>query len=245
MKKQFKKSRRWIVFISIVLAFAVYVNLQNNWIEVEHMDVKIDNLPKELEELKIAHISDVHIPKNVSSIENLVSKLQKENPDLIVITGDIIDESADIDDPQLSELCRSLANIADTYAVTGNHEVWNNNIEKWKTILYENNVKVVEHIIEIYYKGNAKLAIMGLKDNRSYSYEYFSGIETVKDTPKILLAHRPDQYLRCSVNCWVVLLFLKNAPVQTTAYCILQSFFPVFPENASLFLSFCPFKCFS
>lgn len=194
MKKQFKKSRRWIVFISIVLAFVVYVNLQNNWIEVEHMDVKIDNLPKELEGLKIAHISDVHIPKNASSIENLVSKLQKENPDLIVITGDIIDESADIDDPQLSELCRSLANIADTYAVTGNHEVWNNNIEKWKTILYENNVKVVEHIIGIYYKGNTKLAIMGLKDNRSYSYEYFSGIETVKDTPKILLAHRPELF---------------------------------------------------
>lgn len=40
----------------------VYVYLQNNWVQVEHIDVAINNLPEELKGLKIAHVSDVHIP---------------------------------------------------------------------------------------------------------------------------------------------------------------------------------------
>lgn len=194
MKKEFKKRFIYIVFIIIILVFIVYVYLQNNWIEVEHIGVKINNLPKEFKGFKIAHVSDVHIPKKSSSIENLINKLREENPDIIVITGDIIDGGANINDPHFSKLCKDLANITDTYAVAGNNEVWNNNIEKWKEILYVNNVKVVEDKIEIYHKGNAKLSIMGLKDNCSYSYEYFSDIETIKDIPKILLAHRPELF---------------------------------------------------
>ena len=194
MKKQFKKGKSWIVLIGILLVFIAYIISQNNWIQVHRIEVKINNLPKGLQGLKIAQISDVHIPKNASSINNLIKKVRKENPDIIVMTGDIIDRSANMKDPHLSEFCKGLSSITDTYAVAGNHEVWSNNAEKWKEVLYANNIKVVENKIEIYEKNNDKLAIMGLEDDSSYSYKYFNNIETVKDIPKVLLAHRPELF---------------------------------------------------
>ncbi len=183
-----------IVLISIAAIIAIYVFLQNNRIEVQHLDVEINHLPEGLEGLKIAHLSDVHIPKNASSIEKLVNILRKEDPDIIVLTGDILDGSASIDNPDFNELCKSLAGITDTYAVTGNHEARKNSTGEWAEALDKNSVKVVENKIEIYRKGNSKLAIMGLKDNCGYSYQYFDNIETVKAIPRILLAHRPELF---------------------------------------------------
>jgi hypothetical protein len=192
LKKLLKN--RIIIFTGILVVAATYVYSQNNRIEAEHINIKTDKLPKELEGLKIAHVSDVHIPRKGPGIKNLLKILNKENPDIIVLTGDILDRSGDLDNPYFSELCKGLADITDTYAVTGNHEVRKNSAGKWAEALDRYNVKVVENRIEIYRKGNSMVAVMGLKDNCGYSPEYFENIETVKDTPKILLAHRPELF---------------------------------------------------
>lgn len=193
-----------MIFVCLFLAFLAYIYLQNNWIDIEHIDVKINDLPKGLQGLKIAHISDVHIPRNASTIINLINKVHKENPDIIVMTGDILDRSGDINDPNLSKLCMGLVSIAPTYAVAGNHEADSDRLNRWKKILQANNVKIVENKIEIYRKNNAMLAIMGLSDNRKYSYKYFNNIEAVKNIPRILLAHRPEIFYTYSSNSYSI-----------------------------------------
>ena len=47
--------------------------------------MEINNLPKELDGLKIAHISDVHLPKNASNIDSLVNKVRQQKPDIMNI----------------------------------------------------------------------------------------------------------------------------------------------------------------
>lgn len=110
----------------------VYVYLQNNWVQVEHIDVAINNLPEELKGLKIAHVSDVHIPLYAPDIEKLIIILQREKPDIIALTGDILDGSGKWDNPDLIKFCTSLADIAVTYAVRGNHEARRRDAGKWE-----------------------------------------------------------------------------------------------------------------
>ena len=169
-----------------------YCTIQNNWIYVDHISVGLSNLPKELNGLKIAHISDVHLPKNASSIENIINKVKKENPDIIVMTGDIIDASADIKNCGLDTLSYGLSQIAPTYAVTGNHEFINGNVGLWKTILINSNVTVMNNSLDIFKINDKSITIVGLEDGTPYTPSLFPQIEALDNIPIILLAHRPE-----------------------------------------------------
>jgi predicted MPP superfamily phosphohydrolase len=179
----------------LALAISVYCFAENNWIKVENINIKMSNLPKELNGLKIAHISDVHLPKNASNIDNIVKKVKQQNPDIIVITGDVIDVSADLETCRLDKLCKGLSEITKTYAVTGNHELSNRSIKKWTNILTDNNVKVIDNKIELYTKNNKSIAIAGLSDGNEYTSLNMKDINNAKDLPMILLAHRPELFV--------------------------------------------------
>lgn len=181
-----------------------YGYMENNWVEVEQLEVKIKNLPKELQGLRIAHISDVHIPRNASTLENIITTVKVEQPDLIVMTGDIIDKRSSLDNPLLSLFCQGLSSITTTYAVSGNHEARFKNASKWEQILQQNGVKVVENGIQIISKGEATLAILGLKDNQSFAEEIFNDLAAVEPMPKILLAHRPELFYTYSSDSYNV-----------------------------------------
>ena len=184
----------WLITLIVIITVILYFYLQNSWIKIEHFDIKLKNTPLNFHELKIAHISDVHIPANTCIIGKLIKILKKEKPDIIVATGDLIYKLKEIDEVQLGKLCLGLSNIAKTYAVTGNHEIWNNNVEQWNEILKSKNVTVVDNKIEIFEKDQSFVAIIGLKEGCLYSDEYFSCKDIECSIPKILLAHRPERF---------------------------------------------------
>lgn len=187
-----KKGFKYIRLVSTIMFFALvmigYCFAENNWIEFENIKIEISNLPKELNGLKIAHISDVHLPKNASNIDNIVNKVKEQKPDIIVMTGDIIDESADLKTCGLDKIGKGLSEITKTYAVTGNHELWSKNVDEWTNILTENNVEVIDNKTEIYTKNNKSISIVGLMDGNEYKPV------NIKDMPIILLAHRPELF---------------------------------------------------
>ncbi|SHH87079.1 metallophosphoesterase [Clostridium grantii] len=102
-----------LLLISITIF--VYCYAQNNSIKVQNIKVEITDLSKELEGIKIAHISDVHLPKNASNIDTILNKVKKQKPDIIVLTGDLIDKSADLNTCGLEKLCKGLSEITNTY----------------------------------------------------------------------------------------------------------------------------------
>ncbi len=189
MKKELKYIRLVSVIIFFTLVMIVYCFVENNWIEVEHIKIEMNNLPKELNGLKIAHISDVHLSKNNSNIHNIVNNVKQEKPDIIVMTGDIIDQSADLKTCGLDKLCRGLSEITKTYAVTGNQELWNKHVDEWTNTLTENDIKVIDNKIEMYTKNNKSIAIVGLMDGNEYKPV------NINDIPMILLSHRPELFV--------------------------------------------------
>jgi len=192
MKKGTKYIRLIISILILSLMLSIYGLVENNWIEVENNKVEINNLPKELNGFKIAHISDVHLPKNASNIDSIIEKVKEQKPDIIVMTGDIIDEIANIKTCGLDKLCKGLSEITKTYAVTGNHEYWSGHAEDWTSILTANDIDVMDNKVEIYNGNRKSIAIVGLKDDDEFKAEKLKDIDKIKGMPMILLAHRPE-----------------------------------------------------
>ncbi|PHS30315.1 MAG: hypothetical protein COA82_11525 [Alkaliphilus sp.] len=64
-----KRSKALSGIILLMLACIVYCFVQNNWIEVDYVKIRLNNLPSELIGVKIAHVSDVHLQRQAQ--ENL------------------------------------------------------------------------------------------------------------------------------------------------------------------------------
>lgn len=191
--KLIKKFRKIIILVCIIILTIVYLYVENNWIDIENYQLHYSNLPSKFDGFKIVQISDVHLPKNASNIENIIKLTKKQEPDIIIISGDIIDQSADLETCGLEELCKGLSEICKVYAVTGNHEFWNDNIESWKSIIQKSGVVFLDNDYRIIEKNGEKIAVMGLKDDEIYDANIFNNDE-LKSCFKILISHRPELY---------------------------------------------------
>lgn len=113
-----KKLIKIIVTAVILLIIAVSVILGNNMIEVNNYQIKASNLPSQFNNFKIAQISDFHNKKNYDSV---IEKLNQASPDIIVITGDLIDSRKTKTEISIN-FAKKLTEIAPCYYVMGNHE---------------------------------------------------------------------------------------------------------------------------
>ncbi len=108
--------------------------------------------------IKIAHITDLHT-MGIRSVESkLLSALKIEQPDLIVITGDISTPNGEITGYQ--EVLSQIKAPLGVYFVNGNWEYWNP-IKKMNSLLKENNIEYLNNKVA---KINANLTLVGFDD---------------------------------------------------------------------------------
>lgn len=190
MKKSFRFNKRIYITFALVIILIVYSYAQNNWIKVENIVIEVNELPNELNGLKIAHVSDLHMPNHASNVDNIIKKVEEQNPDIIVLTGDLFGKNANLETCGLIELSKGLSDIAKTYSVSGNHDL--EQYEKWKSILINNDIEVIDNKIEVFTKNNKNIAIVGLKDGYEYQKDKLLDIDNYSNMPIILLLHRPS-----------------------------------------------------
>lgn len=100
-------------------------------VTVKPLTVALSRLPKSLDGFRIVQITDLHVGPLINGdwLRRVVNKVNALKPDLIVITGDLVDGSVE-------ELRHHVAPIADLYAphgtyfITGNHEYYSG-VEQW------------------------------------------------------------------------------------------------------------------
>ncbi|TAL95832.1 MAG: metallophosphoesterase [Paraburkholderia sp.] len=163
------------------------------------IDVPIDNLPAALDGFTIVQISDIHVGPTIkrSYVDAIVDAVNKLKPDLIAVTGDVVDGSVE----QLAAHTRPLSRLSalhGTYLVTGNHEyysgahAWIDEFRRLGLTVLMNEHVVVEH------KG-AQAIIAGVTD---YSAGHFDPAHrsdpaaALTGAPgdvliRVLLAHQP------------------------------------------------------
>jgi len=98
--------------------------IEPNLLAKTHKTLPISNLPKELDGLKILHLSDLHLNENssLSIIKKLLKHIRKVKPDIIVFTGDFLCNSKVSNKNQLVTILKAMSAPHGCYAIMGNHD---------------------------------------------------------------------------------------------------------------------------
>lgn len=173
--------------------------------DIKTVRIPIKDLSKRLEEIKIVQISDIHVGPTIkkSFLEGVVKKINDLNPDLVFLTGDLVDGSV----PYLKDDVEPLKKIKaahGAYFVTGNHEYYSG-VKSWIGKIKELGFTVLDHQYELIDYYGSKLLIAGVPDfsgdhNRSHhtSNPLKIPINNQKANVKILLAHQPKSIYQAS-----------------------------------------------
>lgn len=146
-----------LMFASVGIWIA-YTNLN---IEASYYEIKSDLIPDEFDGFKIAHVSDLH-DKNWKG--KLEEKIAAEKPDIIVITGDIVDSSDKYFYNSLSFVENALK-TAPVYFVTGNHEAAMREYEYMRILFEKTGMKTIDDKSVIIEKNGAYINLAGIKDH--------------------------------------------------------------------------------
>ncbi len=180
---------------SVALAGSVNAKAMYNarHIEIEKVEIKIKNLKQSY---NIVQLSDIHIGGLVNKefISNLVKKVNALNPDIVVITGDMVDTKLDYAKEALDEL-KNLKSKYGNYFIVGNHEYFHGVVS---IIDYVNtlNIKTLEN--ENVYIGEKEKGfflagvydVMGYRIE-SYKPDLYKALIGTDEYPIVLLAHQP------------------------------------------------------
>jgi len=163
-------------------------------IEIEKVEVKLKNLQQPY---TIAQLSDVHIGGIIDqvSIKDMVQKTNALKPDLVVITGDLVDIALKYALPALKEL-KALESQYGTYFIVGNHE-YLHDIEEIIKTMKSLGIRVLEN--ENVYVGEEGKGfnLVGVYDHMGYRLEHHEPdlakalVDCDQNAPTILLAHQP------------------------------------------------------
>lgn len=168
--------------------------------------IKLSSLPSALNGMKICHISDVHLVRLGRLISPILNAVKRENPDIILITGDLI--SRITKDFSLADkmLC-GLSSIAPVFLSLGNHEcdLDASKRSQFDKICLNANVTLLDnHSHEFYFNGESFIiagftAPIGCYHDEEFGFNNLLPCEIshltdalgVKKSFTILLAHNP------------------------------------------------------
>jgi predicted MPP superfamily phosphohydrolase len=104
--------------IAAAVVFAViFLAAQNSVIGITEYTLYCENLPDSFSGFKITHISDVH----TKLFDDFERKLEQTQPDIIVVTGDLIDKrNPDLE--KAEKIIKAMSGVSQVYYVSGNHE---------------------------------------------------------------------------------------------------------------------------
>lgn len=204
MIKQAKKNKKLLYLAILFIGLIIFCIYQNNCIVVTRSDYYSPKLPDAFDGFTIVHISDLHNKMFGHNQAVLLDKLQNLSPDIIVITGDLIDRRKyDLDTAMT--FVSGAVKIAPVYYVSGNHEAWSGKYSLIKKSLIDAGVHVLDDRAEELSIGEDSIHIMGLSDPDFLTSRYSEGTNVNNMTEqlkqwsknkefKILLSHRPELF---------------------------------------------------
>ncbi len=201
--KKIKRKTIIIILISIILLFfiSLYLYYENNYLQVSNYTIESNKIPKDFDGFKIAQISDFHNTKSKKLTNDLVEEIKKTKPNIIVLTGDLVDSYKTNINVVIS-FVEKINDIAPIYYVTGNHEARIDNYDELKDKLEKNKVIILDGKLEIIKKDNSEINLVGI-DDPSFNFNTYRDDSTIiqdslvpikynKNNFNILLSHRPE-----------------------------------------------------
>ncbi|WAA11282.1 metallophosphoesterase [Fervidibacillus albus] len=176
----------------------IYMNrIEPNWIETVRIDLTHPFIPDSFHGLKIIQFSDTHLGFHfdVQQLEKVVKIISNENPDLIVFSGDLVDNLLSFF--QWDETIRLLHQLnapMGKFAVYGNHDHggWGSN--KYKQLMESSGFAILQNeAVSIKNDTGDQFTLAGVDDAMLGKPDFEKTfIDLPKDTFTLLISHAPD-----------------------------------------------------
>ncbi len=170
-----------------------YSYIESQAVVVERVQIPLRNLRSSLEGFKIVQLSDIHLHPytQIGLVQEVVTIANTLKPDVVVLTGDYVLQSAG----SIFELAPALAALNAKYgvfAVLGNHDLWTNE-EIVQLGFAEARLPVLHNKGLALGVGQETIYLAGLDDGWSGKPDLNAALDNLPaNTPAILLAHEPD-----------------------------------------------------
>lgn len=201
-----KKYIKSAIVLLIVITLLLFCNFQNKHLETTHYTYEAEQLGVDLDGYRIVQISDLHNAKFGKNNQKLVDRIRECAPDMIVLTGDLVDSNhTNVD--RAVQFVDEIVKICPVYYVTGNHEYWLDTSEYEKLMDGLASVGVIildDQVVEIS-RGDAKFRLVGLDDKSLADGTLgmlLNNVQNVahEDSEKkeftVALAHEPQYFAR-------------------------------------------------
>ncbi len=205
--------RKPVIAIIAVIVAALFLtwffNIENNSLELTTFELHFKKLPGKFENYRVVQITDLHNKEFGSHQRDLVAMVKSARPDLIVVTGDLIDRKRYGKGPSLSLLSK-INKVAPVYFVTGNHEWWSGRFDELSRDIKKAGVTILQNRHVAITRGGQRLYLVGIDDiAKKYDIDYDDPLseDRLVDSElteamagvssndfKILLAHRPERF---------------------------------------------------
>lgn len=206
-----KKKKLILSFLTVLFAvLAIWIAWGNSALELNRFEVKSDRIPESFDGYRIAHISDLHNAEMGEKNEKLITLLREAEPDIVVITGDLIDSRRTDIDVAL-DFTGEAVKIAPCFYVTGNHEGRVGKYAELKEGLMGLGVTVLEDEKVTLSKDGEEISLLGVNDP-SFKTDYLFGddadvmnesLKSLMDGEEnytVLLSHRPELFMVYAEN---------------------------------------------
>ena len=183
--------KKWLILA--LAAMTAWLLWANSALQVNEWAVESEKIPGGFDGFRIAQISDLHNGNFGPGNGKVLKLLARSEPDIIVITGDLLD-SRNTDVAVALEFVRGAMEIAPCYYVSGNHE---SRVEAWRELrqgLNDLGVVVLEDETVTLERGGAEIRLAGVRDpDFGGDFDAALGAVTAWEGYTILLSHRPER----------------------------------------------------
>ena len=187
-----------VPLLGLAVTLLGYVNARRT-ARVVTVEIPIAGLPAPLHGFRIVQISDIHVGPTIGEryVEAIVEAVNRLKPDLVAITGDLVDGGVAELASRVAPLQR-LVSRHGSFFVTGNHEYYSG-VQAWLVHLQRLGIVVLQNRHVVIEQGGARLVLAGVSD---YSAGHFDASHrsdpqaAIAGAPadagaKVLLAHQP------------------------------------------------------
>ena len=176
------------VAVALVLALVAWIGglVRPRVVDLE---VKMPNLPAEADGLVIAHLSDLHLGSLIGrrSLLSVVDQIEAMKPDLVAVTGDLVDGDAEFVESLIPEL-KSLTAPLGVYAILGNHEIYAG-ADRCRALMRDSGYIVLDRTAA---EATPGLWVAGVPDSgRGPGTDGLDGALETEDAAVIYLQHAP------------------------------------------------------
>ncbi|MBP6017930.1 MAG: metallophosphoesterase [Burkholderiaceae bacterium] len=198
-RADFRQISAWAVLIFSVVALVLGLINARRRARVVDVDIALPGLPPTLDGFTLVQVTDLHVGPTIKRhyVGAVVDAVNALKPDVIILTGDLVDGSVE----RLSQHTQPLARLTapyGVYAVTGNHEYYSG-VAQWITEFQRLGMKVLMNQHDILMHHDQALLLAGVTD---FGAEHFVAdqasdpVQALRGAPnnvavKILLAHQP------------------------------------------------------